>query len=107
MQKQGIARRTKIAKHAGIYYRDTAAGRRYEITFLDATGSRRWRTMDGGLREAQAALDEARQRSRRGERTAPASAPRASRTTRTPGSPARRGSASGRARSTRSTCAST
>ncbi len=76
MREHRIARRTKVAKHPGVYYRESRIGRRYEITFLDATGARRWRTVDGGLREAQAALEDARQRSRHGERTAPASAPR-------------------------------
>jgi hypothetical protein len=76
MQVNRNARRQRVQKHPGIYYRDTAAGRRYEVTYLDAEGRRRWRTVDGGLREAQAALDEARQRTRRGERTAPATAPR-------------------------------
>jgi integrase len=76
MQAQDKPRRQRVVKHTGVWFRDTAAGRRYEITFLDATGKRRWKTVDGGLREAQAALDAARQRTTRGERTAPSQAPR-------------------------------
>ena len=29
-------RRTRVAKHPGVYYRETSSGRRYEITFLDS-----------------------------------------------------------------------
>jgi integrase len=65
------ARRVRVAKHPGIYYRETPAGRRYEITFLDSDGRRRWQTIDGGLREAEAALGELRSRLHRGERVAP------------------------------------
>jgi integrase len=45
--------------------------RRYEITFLDSTGKRRWRTVEGNLAAAEAALDQAKVGTRRGERTAP------------------------------------
>jgi integrase len=64
------ARRVKVEKRRGIYYRDTTSGRRYEITYLDSTGRRRWQTIAGGLRDAEAALDEIKTRLRRGERIA-------------------------------------
>ncbi|MBA2558631.1 MAG: site-specific integrase [Propionibacteriales bacterium] len=65
-------RRVKVEKRRGIYYREDAAGkRRYEITFLDSSGRRRWQTVDGRLREAEAALEDVRVRKRRGERIAP------------------------------------
>jgi len=70
------SRRTRVERHPGVYYRETAAGRRYEISWLDAEGRRRWRTVGGGLRDAQAALEDERRKTRRGERTAPAQAPR-------------------------------
>src|SRR5437870_1137236 len=76
MQQQPSPRRQRVMNHPGVYYRDTPAGRRYEVTFLDSEGRRRWKTLDGGLREAQAALEEARGRRRRGERVAPARTPR-------------------------------
>jgi integrase len=69
-----VPRRLKVANRRGIYYRDTAAGRRYEITYVDSTGRRRWQTIEGRLREAEAALDETRTRLRRGERIAPTNA---------------------------------
>jgi len=75
MQSESTTRRTKVANRPGVYFRETANGRRYEITFLDAEGRRRWKTVPGGLREAVAALETARGRTRRGERTAPAKAP--------------------------------
>jgi integrase len=72
MQMQtSSARRTKVAKRPGIYYRDTVRGRRYEITFVDERGVRRWQTLDGNLEAAQAALDERRRRKRGGEPVAP------------------------------------
>jgi hypothetical protein len=56
------ARRTKVEKRPGIYYRVGADGRRhYEITFIEAaTGRRRWLTIDGNLEQAQAELDDVR-----------------------------------------------
>ncbi len=46
--------------------------RRYEITFLDSTGKRRWKSVDGNLTDAVEALDEVKGRKRKGERVAPA-----------------------------------
>src|SRR5256885_9830003 len=76
MQRQDRSRaprRISLPKHSGIYYRiDRAGKRRYEISFYDATGQRRWRTIDGNLEAAQAALEGVRGRVRRGERVEPA-----------------------------------
>ncbi len=65
------SRRTRVKNRPGIWYRDTPRGRRYEVTYLDETGRRRWTTVDGNLESAQAALDEKRRRRRDGERVAP------------------------------------
>ncbi len=46
-------RRTRYER--GIYFRETPAGRRYEIQFTDSDGKIRWRVIEGGLREARAA----------------------------------------------------
>jgi integrase len=65
-------RRVSVKNHRGVYYRELPAGRRrYEISFTDSDGVRRWKVVDGGLEDAQAALDEIRQRKRRGERIKP------------------------------------
>jgi hypothetical protein len=66
-----IRRRTKVAKHPGIYYRATPRGRRYETTFLDENAERRWKTIDGNLEAADAALEERKRRRRAGEPVAP------------------------------------
>ena len=60
---------------SGVYYRETPKGRRYEISFTDSDGRRRWKTIDGGLREAEAAREELRRKRRRGERIAPSRVP--------------------------------
>jgi integrase len=65
-------RRLKVKGRRGIYYRDAANGRRaYEITYTDSEGRRRWQRVPGGLKDAEAALEEMRRRLRRGERVAP------------------------------------
>lgn len=71
------SRRTRVKNHPGVYYRDTPRGRKYEISWMDAEGRRRWRTIDGfhNLAAADAAVAEERRKTRRGERTAPAKAP--------------------------------
>lgn len=66
-----MSRRTKVARHPGVYYRDAGGKRRYEITFLDEHGVRRWLTVDGNLDAADAALAERKRRKREGERVAP------------------------------------
>src|SRR3954452_6361361 len=67
-------RRVRVRNKPGIYYNDTDDGRRrYQFTYVDGTGKRRWKTVDGGLREAVAERDETRSKLRRGERVAPSS----------------------------------
>lgn len=63
------ARRTAVAKHPGVYYRELPGGRRrYEITWLDpGDGRRRWKMVEGNLEAADAALAEVKGRLRRGE----------------------------------------
>lgn len=74
MQDQGKPSRRTRTRWPGVYYRETPKGRRYEISFSDSTGRRRWRTIDGGEKEARAALEEVRGRKRKGERIAPSRA---------------------------------
>ncbi len=64
-------RRTRSSRYPGVYYRDGKTGRRYEISFSDSDGRRRWKVVDGGEKEALAALDDVRTRKRKGERVAP------------------------------------
>ena len=69
------ARRHKVAGRRGIYYRESADGRRcYEVTYRDSQGRQRWQRVYGGLKDAEAALEEVRRRLRRGERVAPTAA---------------------------------
>jgi integrase len=72
----GLARRTKVAKkgYTGIYYRDTAEGRRYEITYLDRAKVRRWETVDGNLEDAAEKLAERKGKIREGKHVAPSDA---------------------------------
>src|SRR5947208_1618190 len=66
------ARRHSVRGHRAIYYREDRAGRRrYEISYTDTTGRRRWKVIGGSLKEAVAALEDVRSRMRRGERVAP------------------------------------
>src|SRR5262245_2383784 len=59
-------------RYPGIYYRESRDGKRtYLIVYRDSDGKQRSRNVPGGLRAAQAALDDVKGRSRRGERTAP------------------------------------
>lgn len=65
-------RRSKVKGRRAIYYREGADGRHaYEITYNDSEGRRRWQRVHGGLKDAEAALEETRRRLRRGERVAP------------------------------------
>jgi integrase len=62
-------RRVSVAKRPGIYYRENAKGlRRYEISFTDSAGRRRWKTIDGNLGDAERALRDVQVRMDRGER---------------------------------------
>ena len=67
-QEPNGRRRVKVTGRRGIYYRETPTGRRYEITFTDSDGVQRWRTIDGGLKEADGALAEVKAKLGRGER---------------------------------------
>src|SRR5688500_11936805 len=72
MPSQPSADRTRKTRvRRGIYYRTTADGkRRYCIVFTDAAGKQVWRTVDGGLKDAEAALAEIKSKLSRGERVA-------------------------------------
>ena len=67
------ARRTKVKGKPGVYFRELGGRRRYEITYVDSDGRRRWQTVPGfdNLDEAEAALGDVQQRLRKGERVAP------------------------------------
>jgi integrase len=65
------ARRTKT-RFPGVWWRQNAKGRRrYEITFIDSTGKRRWQVVDGGEEDARRELGRVQDRLFRGERVAP------------------------------------
>ncbi len=75
MRRTDTPRRVSVKGRRGIYYWMGADGqRRYEISFTDSAGVRRWKTIAGNLEDAQAALDEVRSRKRKGERVAPSRA---------------------------------
>ena len=66
------SRRTRVKP--GVYFRVGADGkRRYEIDYLDHEGRRRWKVIDGGLREAEAAREQLREKKRKGEQDRPVS----------------------------------
>jgi integrase len=78
MQDNGNpSRRTKAPGKPGIYYRevreDGRSRRRYEFTYLDSDGRRRWQTVPGldNLDEAEAQLLAVKVKLRSGERVAP------------------------------------
>src|SRR5438046_2031317 len=65
-------RRRHRTRRAGVYFRVGADGRkRYLIGYRDSSGKQRWRSIEGGIREAEAALDNLRDRMRKGERVLP------------------------------------
>ena len=64
-------RRTKVKGRPGIYFREVGGKRRYEITYLDSDGRRRWQTVPGNLDEAESTLGDLQQKLRKGERVAP------------------------------------
>jgi integrase len=68
MQNKANPRRTRVKKHPGVYYRDTAHGRRYEITYYDSDGRRRWERIAGDLADAVARRAEVVGKKHRGER---------------------------------------
>lgn len=57
--------------YPGVYYRERAKGRVYEIAYTDSLGKRRFETVAGGLRDAQRALATVKERMHRGEKVAP------------------------------------
>jgi integrase len=71
MPDEGYALRRTKTNRRGIYYRDTPSGRRYEITYVDSDGRRRWQVVPGILRDAESALADVKDRQRKGERVAP------------------------------------
>jgi len=64
-------RRTAVKNHPGIYWREGKGGRRYEISFTDSEGRRRWKVVEGNLEDAKAAREDLRGRIRKGERVVP------------------------------------
>ena len=59
-------------KHEGVYYRLNAKGeRRYQISYVDSTGRRVFKTVEGGLEDARRARAQVLERMHRGERVAP------------------------------------
>jgi integrase len=75
-QSNAPARRIKVARkgYSGIYYRDTPAGRRYEITFLDRAKRRRWETVEGSLEDAAQLLAARKAEVRENKHVAPSDA---------------------------------
>lgn len=78
MQDNGNgSRRTKAKGKPGIYFREVKDGgrtrRRYEATYLDSDGRRRWQTVPGfdNLDEAEAVLTAVKGKLHNGERVAP------------------------------------
>jgi len=61
----------RVNAERGIYYRQTAGGRRYEIGYQGSDGRWRWRVVEGGLKEARTARAEVTSKLARGERVAP------------------------------------
>jgi integrase len=75
MPRESKPRRISVKNHRGVYYRELPGGRRrYEISFMDSEGRQPWKVVDGDLAAADAALDEIRQRKRKGEKVAPSKA---------------------------------
>ena len=68
MRSQPNPRRVNVER--GIYFRQTAAGRRYEIGYQGSDGRWRWRVVEGGLKEARAARAEVISALARGQRVA-------------------------------------
>ena len=68
MQNKANPRRVRVKKHPGVYYRDTANGRRYEITYYGSDGRRRWERVVGDLADAVARRSDVVGKKHRGER---------------------------------------
>ena len=72
-RNRGVRRRP-VPRRPGIYYRPGPSGKvrpPYEIYYFDSSGTRRWKTVDGSLDEAEAKRAELMLRRRRGERIQP------------------------------------
>src|SRR5438128_463107 len=69
MQGKPSPRRVRVER--SIYCRHTPAGSRYEITYIDSLGRRRWQVTEGGIKDARAVLADVVSRLSRGERVAP------------------------------------
>jgi integrase len=77
----GLPRRMRLRGRPGIYYRTTTVDdggrrrqvRRYEITYIDSDGRRRWQAIPGhdNLDDAHAVLTRINHKLHRGERVAP------------------------------------
>jgi integrase len=65
------ARRIKVKGKPGIYYRETPMGRRYEVTYLDSDGRRRWKTVPGNLEDAERVLTSLKAKMHSGEPVRP------------------------------------
>jgi integrase len=72
-RNRGVRRRP-VPRRPGIYYRPGPGGKirpPYEISYFDSSGTRRWRTVEGSLDEAEAKRAELTLRRHRGERIQP------------------------------------
>jgi integrase len=72
MREQTTPRRTKVEGHRGIYWRPgPGRSKVYEVVYSDETGRQRWKTIEGGVRDAVAFREDVRSKRRRGERVSP------------------------------------
>jgi hypothetical protein len=69
---QGPARRVSVAGKPGIYFRKLSDGsKRYEVSYTDSDGRRRWKMVDGGQRDAERARRAILAEMDKGQRVAP------------------------------------
>jgi integrase len=66
-------RRTNLKAKTGVYFRMVGSHRRYEVTYLDSDGRRRWQTVPGfdNLEDAEKVLVAIKGKLNKGERVAP------------------------------------
>ena len=68
---QNPRRRHRTARR-GVFFRVGRNGRKtYCVSYRDSGGKQRWKNVDGGIREAEAVLDDLKSRMRRGDRVLP------------------------------------